>query len=171
MHPLFHPLYVEFCIYFNGNQDYFECHEVLEEYWKELAPGEKHHTLVGLVQLATGMYHWRRGNFTGAERILTKANTILRKNETSTFLARFDKEDLFTNIEAAIAMTSKLDSFQPFTLKIVDSSLHEQVLAGIRELPPIVDKEFLLHKHRLRDRSDILNTRREKLYTKHAARD
>ena len=41
MHPLFHPLFVDYCAYFNGNEDYFECHEVLEEYWKEVAPGDK----------------------------------------------------------------------------------------------------------------------------------
>lgn len=48
-------------------------HEVLEEYWKDIAPGDKNHPLVGYVQLATGLYHWRRGNFTGAVRILQKA--------------------------------------------------------------------------------------------------
>ncbi|MER2115318.1 MAG: DUF309 domain-containing protein, partial [Solibacillus isronensis] len=41
MHPLFHPLFIDYCAYFNGNNDYFECHEVLEEYWKEIAPREK----------------------------------------------------------------------------------------------------------------------------------
>ena len=34
MHPYHHPLFVNFIVYFNSNQDYFECHEVLEEYWK-----------------------------------------------------------------------------------------------------------------------------------------
>ncbi|RKJ17377.1 DUF309 domain-containing protein, partial [Butyricicoccus sp. 1XD8-22] len=60
MHSLFHPLFVQYFTYFNGNKDYFECHEVLEEYWKILAPGDKKHPLVGYIQLATGMYHWRR---------------------------------------------------------------------------------------------------------------
>ena len=35
MKPLYNPLFVKFIVYFNENQDFFECHEVLEEYWKE----------------------------------------------------------------------------------------------------------------------------------------
>ena len=30
--------YIEYLMYFHGNRDYFECHEVLEEYWKEVSP-------------------------------------------------------------------------------------------------------------------------------------
>ena len=86
MHPLLHPLFIDYCAYFNGNEDYFECHEVLEEYWKVVAPGEKLHPLVGYVQLATGMYHWRRENFDGAARILKKAIDNLETNEALEYL-------------------------------------------------------------------------------------
>ena len=65
MHPYHHPLFVNFIVYFNENQDYFECHEVLEEYWKSLPDGGKEHPLTAYILLATGMYHWRRGNTTG----------------------------------------------------------------------------------------------------------
>ena len=26
--------YIQFLIHFHGDYDYFECHEILEEYWK-----------------------------------------------------------------------------------------------------------------------------------------
>ena len=29
----YEPLYVAYLVYFNRDQDYFECHEVLEELW------------------------------------------------------------------------------------------------------------------------------------------
>ena len=73
MHPHHHPLFVNFIVYFNENQDYFECHEVLEEYWKSLPDGGKEHPLTAYILLATGMYHWRRGNPTGAIRTINKA--------------------------------------------------------------------------------------------------
>lgn len=31
----YEPLYIDYLIYFNRDQDYFECHEVLEELWLE----------------------------------------------------------------------------------------------------------------------------------------
>lgn len=27
--------YLEYLVYFHADRDYFECHEILEEYWKE----------------------------------------------------------------------------------------------------------------------------------------
>ena len=98
MHPLFHPLFVEFCAYFNTHEDYFECHEVLEEYWKDYAPGERIHPLVGYVQLATGMYHYRRGNTVGAARILAKAKQNLQQNSDSPFVTYIDLAQLLKDI-------------------------------------------------------------------------
>ena len=74
MKPLYNPLFVKFIVYFNENQDFFECHEVLEEYWKLSPDRTKEHPLVGYILLSTAMYHWRRGNTTGADRTIKKAN-------------------------------------------------------------------------------------------------
>ena len=41
LHPTFHPTFVQFLTHFNDTHDYFECHEVLEDYWKEIAPNDK----------------------------------------------------------------------------------------------------------------------------------
>lgn len=158
-------MFVEFCIYFNGNQDYFECHEVLEEYWKDIAPGDKQHLLVGLVQIATGMYHWRRGNYNGAHRIFKRAFAILQGEAHSPFLAPFDKGDLVQNLEASIQKTNEQKPFQSFSLYITDENLKELVSIGIAELPS-QKEEYLLHKHKLRDRSDIIEARQEKLLQK-----
>ncbi|UZN00489.1 DUF309 domain-containing protein [Lysinibacillus sp. MHQ-1] len=78
---------------------FFECHEVLEEYWKEIAPGDKMHPLVGYVQLATGLYHWRRGNDTGAIRILEKALYNFQQNEDHIFFHEISYYQLLTEIK------------------------------------------------------------------------
>ncbi len=55
---------------FNGGQ-YFACHEVLEEAWTpERDP--RRLFLQSLIHLAVGLYHWQRGNPTGAGRQLRK---------------------------------------------------------------------------------------------------
>lgn len=158
MHPLLHPLYVDFCTYFNGNQDYFECHEVLEEYWKMCAPGEKDHPLVGYVQLATGMYHWRRNNTAGAMKILNKAKKNFTQNQTSPFFEFIEFDELCKNCEISLKAIENGESFEAFQLVITNEALASQVQKQIIELPPL-PKDFLLHKHMLRDRSDILEAR------------
>ncbi|GIP21249.1 DUF309 domain-containing protein [Paenibacillus sp. J22TS3] len=64
------PLYLAYLIYFNRDRDYFECHEVLEELW--LAQGREP-LYKGLLQVAVGMFHFRRGNFKGSSKMLVSA--------------------------------------------------------------------------------------------------
>ena len=73
MQPLNNPLFLKFIVYFNENQDYFECHEVLEEYWKSIPGRTKDHPLTAYILLSTGLYHFRRDNTAGAIRTLRKA--------------------------------------------------------------------------------------------------
>lgn len=162
LHHSFHPLYVDYCTYFNGNQDYFECHEVLEEYWKEVAPGEKLHPLVGLIQLATGLYHWRRENFAGAVRSLEKGIRNFHLNAQSPYLAPIHMELLLQHMEDALIKIKNEDTFHSFKLPIQQQDLQQLVEKQIGQLPND-SAIFLLHKHKLRDRSDILAARAQKL--------
>ncbi|BEL05459.1 hypothetical protein Q0Z83_036500 [Actinoplanes sichuanensis] len=50
----------------------FHAHEVLEAAWKA-APDEERELWRGLAQLAVGLTHARRGNRTGAARLLSRA--------------------------------------------------------------------------------------------------
>lgn len=161
MHPLFHPLFVDYCSYFNGNEDYFECHEVLEEYWKEIAPGEKQHPLVGYVQLATGLYHWRRGNFAGANRILQKAMVIFQKSDDSPFYEYIHKQDLLEHMQNSLLRIQHSQHFIAFQLPIVNDPLQLLVSQKMTSLPSL-STQYIMNKHMLRDRSDILAAREAK---------
>lgn len=165
MHPLFHPLYIEYCTYFNGNRDYFECHEVLEDYWKEIAPGKRNHPLVGYIQVATGMYHWRRGNYNGAERMLTKALTIFYRCEDSPFVEKIQLAHFMADISKSLQLIQQKYVFQPFELEITDEELKSIVSEKIRDLLA-VDYDFIVHKHMLRDRSDVISSRAKSLAKK-----
>ncbi|MNO96347.1 hypothetical protein D3C76_880150 [compost metagenome] len=63
-------LYISYLIYFNRDQDYFECHEVLEELWllKNRDPLYK-----GLLQVAVGLYHFRNNNVVGGRKMMISA--------------------------------------------------------------------------------------------------
>lgn len=158
MHPLFHPLFIDYCAYFNGNNDYFECHEVLEEYWKEIAPKEKLHPLVGYVQLATGMYHFRRANVTGAARIMEKAIVNFELNHNSQFFEFIDVRQLLRLMNNQIRKMQENEPFAHFTLPITDRQLQELVHERIKSIP-LMDSHFIFNKHMLRDRTEILEDR------------
>lgn len=158
MHPLLHPLFIDYCAYFNGNEDYFECHEVLEEYWKAVAPGEKLHPLVGYVQLATGMYHWRRENFDGAARILKKAIDNFATNEGSSFFEYIDFEQLLRDMSTQYARIKARESFSRINIPLTHAALKRATEEKIAATAPL-DPQFILHKHMLRDRSDVIAER------------
>lgn len=63
-------LYVAFLIYFNRDQDYFECHEVMEELWLQL---DRDPLYKGLLQVAVGLYHFRNGNVIGGRKMMESA--------------------------------------------------------------------------------------------------
>ena len=53
---------------------YLPAHETLEEYWVGLPAGSPQRDFYqGLIQLATGLHHWGRGNVTGARLQMAKA--------------------------------------------------------------------------------------------------
>lgn len=165
MHPLFHPLFIDYVTYFNGNEDYFECHEVLEEYWKNVAPAQKGHPLVGYVQIATGMYHWRRGNVRGAVRIFEKGMALLAAPTDDAFIAYVDVEALMPLLQQTVLRMKSGQAFTPFTLPLTNDALAHRVQRAIDALPP-TDAHYICHKHMLRDRSDVLQQRAAKLASK-----
>jgi hypothetical protein len=164
MHPYHHPLFSEFIVYFNENEDYFECHEVLEEYWKSLENRNKAHPLTAFILLSTAMYHWRRGNFDGALRTLRKAERNFKTlSEQSPFNELLNFEQLQNDISKSLTLLNNRNTFQPFKICIRSSDLQQIVKnnsISMNLLP--FGSDSIIHKHMLRDRTDILKEREEK---------
>ena len=164
MHPYHHPLFIEFIVYFNENEDYFECHEVLEEYWKSLENYNKTHPLTAFILLSTAMYHWRRDNFDGAFRTLRKAERNFKTfSQQSPFNELLDFEQLHVDISTSLIQLNNRNTFQPFKICIRSSDLQLNVVkrAFLMNLLPF-GSDSIIHKHMLRDRTDILKEREEK---------
>ena len=62
---------------FNAGR-FFDCHEVWEDVWNAQLPGERHF-LQGLIQVAVGCEHFRRGNLKGAVSLLERGLRKIRK--------------------------------------------------------------------------------------------
>lgn len=157
MNPLHHPYFVKFIVYFNENQDFFECHEVLEEYWKSIPNRTKDHPLVSYILLATSLYHWRRDNKVGALRTIVKVNNRFEK--MATIYPAYTTSLQFAKLLEQIRLTKELISndkpFRTFKIEsrhpILDLKVEE--MTSTLELLPS-NSDAIIHKHILRNRPD-----------------
>jgi uncharacterized protein len=132
----------------------------LEEYWIEVAPKDKTHPLTAWILLSTGMYHWRRGNYNGAIRTLEKSLARFHLNTESDFNESIHFQELLENIQQSIEWTHDKKPFHSFQIRIVSNDLEKLVHQQPKLVPHTGD--YLIHKHMLRDRSEILKAREEK---------
>lgn len=168
--------YVDYLVHFHSDRDYFECHELLEEYWKSLPQEGKTSTWVGLIQIAVAQYHHRRNNFTGAQKMLDSAIRILAAEERMEELLGLEKPTLMQLLNERQEMLVQKASYVSFNLPIVDAALLDrcQQLCAERALPfgtpSNLSDDSICHKHLRRDRSDVVAARSQELARKTAAR-
>ncbi|MGC4376416.1 DUF309 domain-containing protein [Fictibacillus sp. Mic-4] len=154
---------IDYLTYFHGNRDYFECHEVLEEHWKN--EGAQNSVWVGLIQIAVSLYHQRRGNKTGALRMIKSAIRILsnQKEELSRYGLHYEAlMELLTKRDIEIEND---EVYSDMNLPLLDLGLRkecERILqqTGLRwGSESDFNNKYIIHKHKLRDRTDVIEER------------
>lgn len=124
-------LYVQFIYYFNVEQDFFECHEVMEELWLEEGRSPLYQ---GLLQVAVGLHHHGNDNVSGAIKLfragIEKLTPYLSQDIASQLgmnVHRFvsDAEHYVMKLERD---GSKVP-FVPFSIEVTDDLLQHQVTA------------------------------------------
>lgn len=151
--------YIQYLVHFHGDRDYFECHEILEEYWKKTDPGNKHSVWVGLIQLAVSCYHHRRSNFNGAKKTLQKALTIFDKEKQTLLLLGINQVSLIHLTEERLAVIEQKLNYQSFNLPIKDPALIQECTEACSRLGFIwcsnsdIKNNQLVHRHLLRYQS------------------
>ncbi|WP_434751830.1 DUF309 domain-containing protein [Paenibacillus amylolyticus] len=111
----YEPLYIDYLIYFNRDQDYFECHEVLEELWLER---NRDPLYKGLLQIAVGLYHYRNCNIRGGLMMLQSSLELLESYPDSSIGIRLG--DLITDVRELV---KDLQGNEPETLQYRDLSI------------------------------------------------
>ncbi|BAU29350.1 hypothetical protein DFP93_11615 [Aneurinibacillus soli] len=115
-------LYVEYVYYFNVEKDYYECHEVMEEYWMQEG---RNKLLQALLQVAVALHHFRNNNVEGAillfEAALAKASTPWHGK------LGIDDRQLFAEAAQYVERLHNYEEnpfpFYPLTLLITDPDL------------------------------------------------
>ncbi|WP_181186045.1 DUF309 domain-containing protein [Alkalicoccus urumqiensis] len=166
--PFYPEAYINYLYEFHCTRDYFECHEILEEYWLET--GREKHWLV-LIQLAVAVYHERRGNLKGSRKLLT--SVLEQLDETKNQLEDLGIHTALLKEEVADRRNQlSADFYVPFNLPLHDASLEQYCLSladqhgtewkwdgDIHHYP-------LIHRHKLRDRSEVIEARNDALLAK-----
>jgi uncharacterized protein len=161
--------YIDFLIHFHGDRDYFECHEILEEHWKEDERGQRKIHWVGLIQIAVALYHQRRGNFRGAEKMLASSERILTVNQEPLRELGLDVPELLSLINVRLDAIRKKQPYTHLHLPISDKDLLATCIERCvaRSLTfgddAFVPDEHIVHKHTLRDRTDVIEEREKQL--------
>ncbi|WP_053367007.1 DUF309 domain-containing protein [Bacillus sp. FJAT-27245] len=161
--------FINYLAHFHGDRDYFECHELLEDYWKEQDKGNKDSIWVGFIQLAVGCYHYRRGNTAGALRTLQKARTILSGKDSTLDTLGIDGKKLILRLDELILRVKDGKEYNGIIIPIKDGKLEEQCIEACRlmgaewcrdgGLPP----GSIIDRHKVRDRSQVILERKKAL--------
>jgi uncharacterized protein len=161
--------FIQYLVHFHGDRDYFECHEILEDFWKETDPGNKNSVLVGFIQLAVSNYHYRRGNFSGALRTLEKSAKILSAEKESC-------EDFAINhpklMKLIMEQRDAIQTQNPYKSRNLPISNKNLINKCQRECEKqgvvwggksnLLD-ESLINRHSIRDRTNVILERKNAL--------
>lgn len=156
--------YVNFLIHFHTDRDYFECHEILEEYWKEHKGHPLSRSFVLLIQIAVAQYHERRGNRRGALKMLQSADLYFHPEQIVELgldpeRLRADLEDRKKDLEG------DRKPFVDLNLPIRDPALsllcqERCTSSGLQwGAPSNMQNDELVHRHTRRDRSSVIEER------------
>ncbi|WP_079530174.1 DUF309 domain-containing protein [Halobacillus hunanensis] len=119
--------YLEYLAHFHGTRDYFECHEVLEDYWKENDPKNRDSVWVCLIQLAVCQYHFRRENTAGALTLIKKTLHRLETNRYQLVSLGIDDKLLEKQLVDLKRRLNEERDYTSLTLPIFDSHLIDEV--------------------------------------------
>lgn len=119
--------FLAFIAHFNGDGDYYECHEVMEELWLEEGRSP---LLQGLLQAAVGLHHWDNGNLSGAVKLMSAAHHKLsRYGDEALGLDLMKIRECLRNSLEILAERPKDAPFHAFKVTVTDVTLVEAVKA------------------------------------------
>jgi predicted metal-dependent hydrolase len=158
--------YAEFLAEYHGSRDFFECHEIMEEYWKQQAGSRYEGCWLVFVRISVACYHARRGNWAGARKLMAKAAEEADPAKMSEL--GLDGERLAWLLANTSEQWNHSDDpvYHDLDLPIADPRLTQE---GIRicsdkgwrwGMPSAQADGFVIHKHLRRDRAQVVEKRR-----------
>lgn len=170
--------YEAYLFEFHVTRDYFECHELLEDYWKSLPAADPGRPVwVGLIQLAVALYHHRRGNLAGALKMYrSAARRLCPEMLDGLGLDGAAVQAAAVELARRIEEGGAAAAYRTIHLPIRDAALlrrlqHEAERRGLTWGAEDPLDESIVRRHALRDRSDVIAARAEAASLRAAARE
>jgi hypothetical protein len=104
-----------------NERDFFEAHEILEDFWREYRESDRTY-LQALIQVSAGLYHADAGNFKGARSQLAKGVQKLNQYQPS-----HQGVDVRVLIRDLFVCLITLDSCERGELKFVAESFFPKI--------------------------------------------
>ncbi|TDF99533.1 DUF309 domain-containing protein [Paenibacillus piri] len=156
--------YIDYLIYFHADRDFFECHEVMEQYWKEHPGDPLSRAYVGCIQVAVSMYHQRRGNVAGALKMLQSA--LLLFSDPDLAQLGIQPDEFRARLTERLAQLEGPNfQYTDLNIPLADPRLIERCTKECEakgrgwQRPSDLTDTYLIHKHTLRDRSPVIEER------------
>lgn len=158
--------YIDYLAEYFGSRDFFECHEIMEEYWKKTSGSELSGCWLMLIRIAVVQYHARRGNGAGAYKLLIKAveeiqpRLMDRLGLDGERLARMLKEraQAWGGPEGVRYEDFELPIADPELLRLAQARCAEK--GWIWASPGQQAPGEIVHRHLTRDRTDVVAARK-----------
>ncbi|CAM3964400.1 DUF309 domain-containing protein [Lederbergia lenta] len=167
--------YLDFLFHFHGDRDYFECHEVLEDHWKDNGM-ERNSIWVGLIQVAVTFYHYRRGNIKGALKMIDKALIQLKDKQEETYSLGIQFSVLIDELAKIRLKIITNQPYKSYHIPIYNPTLLHLCQARCEEagfpwgVTSTSVSQTIVNRHLTRDRSQVIEEREQALATKNASR-
>lgn len=106
-----------------NRQEFFECHETLEDLWRDQKEPERQFTQ-GVIQIAVGYYHLLRSNRAGARKLFTRG--LARITEFKPVYLTVNIEEFASAVSATLALLSTTPDSAPieFAIPKIDTVDH-----------------------------------------------
>jgi predicted metal-dependent hydrolase len=169
--------YIEYLAHFHGLRDYFECHEILEEHWKQDPRGNRKLHWVGLIQIAVGLYHHRRGNLTGAKRMISNARRIVSEERKELENLAIDVDKLSENLTHELQRINNALPYNSFEIPLTDNELLNTCKNKCLALGWTYGSKSdlanieLIDRHTRRDRTEVIEERKQQQQLKQQKRN
>ncbi|MGE8204385.1 DUF309 domain-containing protein [Heyndrickxia sp. NPDC080065] len=153
--------YIQYLVHFHGDRDFFECHELLEDHWKQYDNRDRDSVWVGLIQLAVSLYHYRRKNIVGGIKMMDKAIINVKKNIVFLTTLKIDTEDLLKQMNHVLIRMKNRDDYLNMNIRITDEELlricqKRCIQLGFQwGILKDFNNEYIINRHLLRDRTGI----------------
>jgi predicted metal-dependent hydrolase len=121
--------YLEGVRLFN-EQEFFECHEVLEELWSETLGDEKKF-YQGLIQAAVALFHFGNENLGGARKLYESSRLNLQRY--GSFYQGLDLEKFHADMKTCFQELLEATQAYPAGVVLVEERIPTIQIAGVKE--------------------------------------